>query len=177
MTIMDKINSRVNGVVQSVIDKESLNYLEAGGLYGIIAQGRHLLATLSILYNHAQDRELKKLIKESIEDLTRPTIQRCEELLKEGGAQTPQFYFEERKLHDSIDIPYDARLSDMEIAATIGTIAKTAQTILLAALLQSYQLEIGLTFRKFIDEGLDWNYRLLQLMLKRGWLPHLAKVH
>lgn len=54
--------------------------------------------------------------------------------------------------------------------------AKASQTALLAALLQSYQLEIGLMFRKYLDKGLDWNYRLLQLMLERGWLPHLAKI-
>ena len=47
---------------------------------------------------------------------------------------------------------------------------------LLAALHQSYQLNVGMMLRKRLDEGLDWNLRLLTLMLNRGWLPHLAKV-
>lgn len=176
MSIIDKVSSNARGTWQTIFDKEPVNYLEAGALYGIIAQGQHTLAVLSVMYNHAHDPELKKLIKESMNDLARPTIEACGKLLSEGEAEIPQLQFIERKLHVSIDIPNDTRLTDIEIAATIGTIAKASQTILLTALLNSYQLEVGLMLRKFLDAGLDWNYRLLQLMLHRGWLPHLAKV-
>ncbi len=75
-----------------------------------------------------------------------------------------------------MELPSDARLSDMEIAASIGTMAKASQVALLAALLQTYQIDVGMMLRNRLDEGLDWNLRLLNLMLDRGWLPHLAKV-
>ena len=74
------------------------------------------------------------------------------------------------------DIPTDACLSDMEIAAALGTMAKASQMALLAALHQSYQLDVGMMLRKRLDEDLDWNTRLLNLMLNRGWLPHITKV-
>lgn len=176
MTIMDKINSVTRAAAQVLLDKEAVNYLEAGSMYGIIAQGRYNMAVLSVLYNHAQDSELKELIKEAIENLTKLTIERCEALMKAGDAEIPVFDWTERKLHDHLDIPADARLTDAEIASTIGTLAKASQMACLAALHQSYQLEIGTMFRERLDAGLDWNYRLLQLMLKRGWLPHLAKI-
>lgn len=176
MTIIEKVNSNVRGTWQAIFDKEPVNYLEAGALYGIIAQGQHTLAVLSVIYNHAQDPELRKLIKESMDDLARPTIEHCEKLLSESEAEIPQLPFIERKLHDSIDIPIDTHLTDIEIATTIGSMAKASQTIILTALLNSYQLEVGIMFRKILDAGLDWNYRLLQLMIHRGWLPHLAKV-
>ncbi|EAX46840.1 conserved hypothetical protein [Thermosinus carboxydivorans Nor1] len=176
MTLMDKVNSVTRATTQVMFDKEPANYLEAGSMYGIIAQGRYNLAVLSVLYNHAQDRELKELIKEAMSDLTKLTIERCEALMQAGGAAVPTFDWAERRLHDHMDIPADARLTDAEIAATIGTLAKGAQMACLLALHQSYQLEIGIMFRERLDAGLDWNYRLLQLMLKRGWLPHLAKI-
>lgn len=176
MTILEKIESNTRAVVQSIFDKEPVNYIEGGSLYGIIAQGRHTRSMLEIMYNHALDPELKDLIKIAIDDLANPLIEQCESYLSISEAQVPHFGFNEHKLHDSIDIPSDARLTDNEIAAGIGTMAKAAQMALLGALHQSYQLEVGIMFRKFLDAGLDWNYRLLQLMIHRGWLPHLAKI-
>lgn len=176
MTIMDKVSSTARGTFQAIFDKETVNYFERASLFGIIAQGRLNIANLEVMYNQAQDQELKKLIKESMDDLARPTIQHCEELLRESKAQIPQVQYIERKLYDSIEIHSDVCLTDMEIAASLGNMAKLSQTALLAALHQSYQLEIGAIFRKYLDAGLDWNYRLLQLMLDRGWLPYLAKI-
>lgn len=176
MTIVDKINASTRATMQEIFDKEPVNYLEAASMYGIIAQGRHTLSVLSVLYNHAQDPELKKLIKESMDNLTIPTIEHCESFLRDSDAPIPQFHFSEHHLHEFADIPSDLRLTDSEIAATIGSMTKAAQILVLAALHSSYQLQIGLMFRKILDKGLDWNYRLLQLMLNRGWLPNLAKV-
>lgn len=177
MTIMDKVESAARATVQGIIDREPVNYLEGGGIYGIISQGRHNLCTLEIMYNHAQDPELKERIEEAMERLTRPLIEECEGLLRESNAQVPQFHFTNHKLHkDSLNIPEDARMTDMEIAAAVGTMAKAAQVNILAALQSSYQLHIGMMFRKSLDESLDWNYRLLQLMINRGWLPHVAKI-
>lgn len=176
MTIIDKVESTTRAQIQAVLDKEPVNYLEGASLYGTIAQGRYNLSVLEILYNHAQDPELKNLITEAIDRLVIPTIEHCERLLEESGAQIPQFQFNDHKLHKDIDIPSDARLTDNEVAAGIGTMAKAAQVALLSAMHQAYQLEVGVMFRKYLDEGIDWNYRLLQLMIHRGWLPHLAKV-
>lgn len=176
MTIIDRVNSVTRGTFQAIFDKEPVNYLEGASLYGIIAQGRLNLSSLQVLYNHARDSELKKLIHEVMDNILTPLIKDCEALLERSNAQIPQVRFAEHGLHESIDILADARLNDEEIAATIGTMAKAAQIALLAALHQSYQLEIGLMHRRYLDAGLDWNYRLLQLMLERGWLPNLAKI-
>ncbi len=176
MSIMDKVEQGARAVVQGIVDREPANYLEAGSLYGIISQGRYNLSTLEIMYNHAQDPELKELIEECMDKLINPLIKECEGLLEESHAEVPRFHFNKHQLHEKLDIPEDARLSDMEVAAGIGTMAKAAQVNILAALHQSYQLHIGMTFKKYLDDGLDWNYRLLQLMIHRGWLPHIAKV-
>ena len=158
-------------------DKEPLNYLEAAGLYGIIAQGRYNVAALEVLYNHAQDQDLKALIKEAIERQSKAIIEHSEEMLQESGGRIPTLSFSQRTLHKSpMDIPADAHLTDGEVAIAVGTMGKAAQMALLAALHQSYQVEVALMYRRMLDAGLDWDYRLLQLMLRRGWLPRLAKL-
>lgn len=177
MSILEKVSSETRNVFNMMFDKEPLNYLEAAGLYGIIAQGRYNIAALEVVYNHAQDHELKVLIKEAIERHTKAIVEHSEELLKDSGGSLPSLTFSKRTLHKhSLDIPPDAHLSDGEIAIAIGSIAKASQMALLAALHQSYQLEVAVMYRETLDAGLDWDYRLLQLMLHRGWLPKLAKV-
>jgi len=177
MTMLEKVSSETRSILNMFFDKEPLNYLEAAGLYGVIAQGRCNIACLEVLYNHAQDKELKSLIKEAMDSQTRNLIEHSEQLLSDSGGPLPTLSFSERTLHkDSLDIPADAHLTDKEIAITIGTMAKASQMALLTTLHQSYQLEVALMYREMLDAGLDWDYRLLQVMLNRGWLPQLAKI-
>lgn len=177
MTLLDKVTSETRNILNMFFDTEPLNYLEAAGLYGIITQGRYNLSILQVMYNHARDTSLKELIHEAIDEQTRLTIEQSENLLKNNDRPLPKIHFNSRELQKSpLDIPADARLEDKEIAIAIGTMAKASQTLILTALHQSYQLEVAIMYRKILDSGLDWDYRLLQLMLRRGWLPHLAKV-
>ena len=172
------IAAAIGGIgMNMMLDKEPVNYIEAAGLYGMIAQGRFNAAMLQVLYNHAQDPDLKSLIKEAIDAHNKMTIVESEELLADSEGHAPKIRFNQRNLHKTpLDIPTDAHLTDQEIAIAVGTMAKASQVALLTALHQSYQLEVALMFRKALDDGLDFDYRLLQLMLNRGWLPHLAKI-
>ncbi|WP_378950431.1 DUF3231 family protein [Pelosinus sp. sgz500959] len=177
MTMLEKVSSETRSILNMFFDKEPLSYLEAAGLYGVIAQGRYNIASLEVIYNHAQDGELKALIKEAIEKQTKGLIEHSEKLLSDSGGTLPSLSFAKRTLHKKqLDIPPDAHMSDGEIAIAVGTMAKAAQMALLATLHQSYQLEVALMYREMLDAGLDWDYRLLQLMLNRGWLPRLAKI-
>lgn len=177
MTMLEKISSETRSILNMFFDKEPLNYLEAAGLYGVIAQGRYNIASLEVIYNHAQDLELKALIKEAIEKQTKTLIEHSEKLLSDSGGPLPSMSFTKRTLHKKqLDIPPDAHMKDSEIAIAIGSMAKASQMALLGTLQQSYQLEVALMYREMLDAGLDWDYRLLQLMLNRGWLPRLAKI-
>lgn len=177
MTILEKMTSEARGMFNTVFDKEPLNYLEAAGLYGMIAQGRYNCAALEVMYNHAQDPELKDLIREAMDHHTKGLVNKSEDLLNDSNGELPKIGFSKRTLHDHpLDIPMDARMTDSEIAIGIGSMAKASQMALLAGMHQSYQPEVALMYRRKLDEGLDWDYRLLQLMLNRGWLPHLEKI-
>lgn len=177
MSILDKVNAEAQTMYNLFFDKEPLNYLEAAGLYVVTAQGRFNVVSLQILYNHATNGQLKNLIKEAIDEQTKSVMNDSEQHLQEGGGTLPSLHFAQRKLHDTpLSIPDDARLTDKEIALALTAMAKASQTALLTAMHQCYQLNVAMTYRKILERGLDWNYKLLQLMLNQGWLPHMAKV-
>ena len=176
MTITDQINIFTRTVVQSVVDKEPLSYIEAGSLFGIIIQSRHNISMLSSLYNQAQEPELRELIKEAIYEQTIPTIEKCEELLRAGNGELPDVHFASHPLYEKVDFPKGTRLTDMEIAIALGNTARASQLVLFLSLQQCYQLEIALAINQLLSSGLQWNYRLLQLMLHQGWLPRISKL-
>jgi hypothetical protein len=176
MSILEKVSTETRSIFNMFLDKEPLNYLEAASLYGVAAQGRYNIAALEVMYNHAEDSELKSLIREAIDFHTKHLIRHAEALLENSGGTTPTLHFAKRTLHKHLDIPADARMTDGEIAISIGTMAKASQMALLTSLHHSYQLEVAVMYREILDAGLDWDYRLLQLMLDRGWLPKLAKL-
>jgi hypothetical protein len=177
MTTMDKVNSTVKTAFNMMFDKEQLNYLEAAGLYGLTFAGRQNISALEIFYNHAQDKDLKALIKRAIDEQTAWLVDRAEKLIEAGDAKMPVVNFHRHKLHDTgINIPEDAKFTDAELCLALGNMAKASQTAVLFAMHQTYQPEIAMTYRRLLDAAFDFNYRLLQLTLENGWLPHLPKV-
>jgi hypothetical protein len=177
MTTLDKINSAVDSTMSMVFDKEPLNYLEAAGLYGIVAAGRQSLSALEVLYNQAHDRELRAIIKMAIDEQTKWLVERAEKFLAAASITLPSISPIRRRLHDSPpQIPDDARFTDQEIILAIANLAKVSQMAVLGAMHQTYKPEIAMIYREILDAAFDFNYRLLKLTLDKGWLPHLAKV-
>jgi hypothetical protein len=177
MTVMDKMNAGTRMVFNSVFDKEPINFMESAALYSTVATGRYNLAMLEVMYNHAVDPDLRELVKQAIDEQSRHTVNDAETLIKRGGGQEPSQHLKRRELHhQALNIPADAKLTDREIAMTLVMFAKFTQVAVLGALQQCYQLELAKMFRDRLDSGLDYNYRLMQLMLNKGWLPFLEKV-
>lgn len=176
MTIIDQVKIFTRTMVQSVVDKEPLNYLEAASLFGIILQARHNISILSSFYNQALDPELRDLIKDAIYEQAIPSIETCEELMRAGDGELPDEHFTPHTLYEKMDYPKNVRLTDMEIAIATANIARTSQSTLFLALQQCYQLEVAYGMNQLLTKGLEWNYRLLQLMLHQGWLPRVPKM-
>jgi len=64
VTVTDQVNAASRSMVQSLVDKESVNYIEAGSLYGIVTMGRYQLCSLySIIMpkTHSSKSLLKKV--------------------------------------------------------------------------------------------------------------------
>lgn len=178
MTTMEKLGAQVNTLVNQVMDKEPVNYLEAAALFNIVGNGRQNIASLEVFYNHAQDPDLKAMIKRAIDHETAWLVDKAETFLQDSGNRLSPPHLAHRKLHDKrVEIPDDLRFSDMEIAGVLATIAKASQLAVLSAMHQTYQPEIQAAYRHSLDAGLDYDYELMQLLLRKGWLPHLQKIH
>jgi hypothetical protein len=176
MTVMDQVRAGTRAAIQPLLDKEAVNYVEAGGLHAMVAGARLNVSLLSVFYNHARDPELRKLIKDAIGHLSEATIKKAEDLLRAGGARVPAVAFREYPLTESLEIPSAARLDDEVIALSLVTIDGASQMVLLTAMHQCYQPEIIRALGSQLRSSVEWAFRLQQLMLKRGWLPEIAKV-
>jgi len=150
--------------------------MEAASLFSLILLARHNISVLSSFYNQAQDPELRKLIKEAIYEETIPTIEDCERLLGAVGGELPDLHFPPHPLYEKTDYPKGVQLTDMEIAIAVGNLAKASQLSLFLSLQQCYQLDVSIALNKLLSSGLEWDYRLLQLMIHQGWLPSTPKV-
>lgn len=176
MTLLDQVSAVSRSIVQEMVDEESVNYIEAALLYGMVTTARYHVAVLSVFHNHAQDPQLRQLIKDAIDNLAEKTIKKCEALLLTGDAKLPSVKFPEHPLKNQLDIPGAAHLTDMEIAMSLVNMHGASQLALVAGINQSYQLKIARELRNQLNIALDWGYRLLQLMLHQGWLPEMTKV-
>lgn len=177
MTTADKINSAVNTTISMLFDKEPLNYLEAAGIYGIVAAGRQNLSGLEVLYNQAQDSDLKAIIKRAIDEQTKWLVEKAEKYLAAANIPQPPLPSVRRRLHNAPpQISDDVRFTDQEIALGLSSMAKASQMAVLSAMHQTYKPEIASVYRDVLDSSFDFNYRLLKLALNKGWLPHLAKI-
>ncbi len=177
MTIADKIMSQAGTAVNMLFDKEPLNYVEVASLYAAIIAGRQNVATLSVLYNHARDSDLKALLKRAIDEQTEWLLEHAEKTLAAGGGELPQISFARRDLLDTPpDIPAAARFSDQEIALILANTAKTSQLAILGAMHNCYQPYVAKLFKEVIDKAIDYNFALMQLVLEKGWLPHIQKL-
>jgi len=177
MTTMDKVNAGINKVYNALFDKEPLNNLETTALFAITLNGRENVATLEILYNHAQDNDLKSIIKEARDNQAAWLVERAEKILERNKTHSPSLTLPNHTMHQSnLDIPLDARFSDHEVFLALGNMAKAAQMAVLAAMHQTYQPNVAIMYRSILDSAFDFNYRLLQLALEKGWLPHFPKI-
>lgn len=177
MTILDKVNAKSRSIIQNYTDNEPANYIEAGMIYQIVLTGRFQVAMLNVLYNHAENQELKALIKDAITSLVERTIKYSEDFLIENDTALPNTRFSDRPLENVQEIPSASHFSDMEISLILLEMNGTSQTALLTAISQCYHMEIGAKFRKEINMGFDWAYRLQHLMLTQHWLPEVAKIN
>ncbi|MCX7781704.1 MAG: DUF3231 family protein [Negativicutes bacterium] len=177
MTMLEKVAAGTNTLMNMVFDKEPINFIECTTLYTTVAQGRFNLATLEVMYNHATDPDLREMVKRAIDEQTRQTLEDAETLIKRGGAQEPPQHLKRRQLHPQpLNIPADAKFTDSEIVGMLAVMAKTTQIAILGAMHQCYQPELAVMYRKRLELGLDYSYRLMQLMLNKGWLPYIDKV-
>ena len=177
MTIMDKIDAQAHTIVNRLFDRELLNYTEAANLYSFVSQGYLNKSILTVMHNQARDPALKKLIRRAIEEQNEAVIVQAAKWLDAKNAEVPANQQPQRQLHEEpLSLPLDASLTDAELAMALAMMAKAAQQTMLMAMQTAYQPELINMYRKHLDSGFDFSYRIIKLALDRGWLPYQAKI-
>jgi hypothetical protein len=149
--------------------EEPLNYSEVSGIWGFLQGAKLSLSEYQTLYNHAGDKDLKKLIQDLIQDTIKPEIERTEQVLRENGVELPPSP-PERPLSEPESIPVGARFTDMEIIAGISASISAGLIVCSTLMGMSVREDIGAMFGEIHMKKARFGLRALRMMKDKGWL-------
>lgn len=162
------------------VEKPPLHVGEAYYLWYYLIGTENTLRNDQVAYNIVQDDDLKKAIKDIMENVHLPMIKELTEFLSNEGVPLPQVTPEKPLGKDFIDIPEGARLSDEEIANQLVWATTMGIQIAVRGLTESTRADVGTMFAKYQMLQVTWALTMKQLMQKRGWLnvpPYFKSEH
>ncbi|REJ11025.1 DUF3231 family protein [Halobacillus trueperi] len=163
------------GILSGNQQQEPLHYGEVFSLWSYLSVAKGDSASYQTMYNHAGDKELKRLLEELVQGIKQET-QEIEEVLKINGVVLPPSP-PERSVADAKDIPVGARLNDPEISAAISLNISQGLVACSQAIGQSTREDVAMLFGKFHMNKVQAGAKALRLNKEKGWLvlPPLHK--
>ena len=156
------------GVMSRNPKDEPLHYGEIFTIWTNILSNNGMIAAYQTLYNHTGDRELAKLVEESIVGMEEENKQ-LKEILKLNGVGLPPAP-PERPNARLEDIPVGARYNDPEISAMIaGNLAKGLVACSTAMGLCTRE-DIAYMYGQFHMAKAQLGAKFLRLNKSKGWL-------
>lgn len=147
---------------------EPLHYGEVFGIWTNLATNYGMIAGYQTFYNHAGDKDLKKIIEDFIQ-CAKEENKQLEEILKTNGIALPPAPPErpEARLED---IPAGAKFNDPEISAALSMDAAAGLVACSQAMGMSIREDIGLMYGQFHTNKAQLGAKLLRLNKNKGWL-------
>ncbi|MEK1833490.1 DUF3231 family protein [Priestia megaterium] len=144
------------GILSGTPTDEPMHYGEVFGAWSFLSASKGLVAGYQTFLNHVGDKDLHKLVQETIEQCQQE-MKGVEKLLKENGLTLPPTP-PERPEACLDDIPVGARVQDPEVAAAIS-------------------LDIAAMFGQIHMQKAALGGKFLRLNKEKGWLvpPPLHK--
>lgn len=164
------------GILSGNPKNEPMHYGEVFGSWLFVSVEQGLIAAYETFMNHTGDEDLKKLLKEWINQC-RDDIEQVKAVLKENGVGLPPVP-PERPEACLEDIPVGARFQDNEIAALLSR-EVTAGIVSCSSLIgQSIREDLAMMYSQIHAKKLAFGAKLLRLMKEKGWLipPPLHQV-
>lgn len=156
------------GVMSRNPKDEPLHYGEIFTIWTNILSNNGMIAAYQTLYNHTGDRELAKLVEESIVGMEEENKQ-LKEILKLNGVGLPPAP-PERPNARLEDIPVGARYNDPEISAMVaGNLAKGLVACSTAMGLSTRE-DIAYMYGQFHMAKAQLGVKFLRLNKSKGWL-------
>lgn len=156
------------GILSGNQQNEPLHYGEVYSLWSYLSVAKGNSATYQTFYNHAGDKELKRLLEELVQGI-RKEITDIEDILKANGVVLPPSP-PERSVADLEDIPVGARVNDPEISAAISLNISQGLVACSAAIGQSLREDIAMMFERLHMNKLQAGNKVLRLNKEKGWL-------
>lgn len=157
------------GILGGNPKENPMHYGEIYNLWSHLSVAKGSLDNYQVYMNHTGDDDLKKFIKQTIEDSIKPAIKDLEKILLQNDIAVPPTPAE-RPEADIEQIPVGARFQDVQIAYLVAADIAAGLTACSTAISQSIREDIGLMFAKFSAKKVKDGAELLQIMKDKGWL-------
>ena len=156
------------GILDGNPKNEPMHYGEIFNVWEVSMAAKGAVSCYQAYLNHAGDKDLKKMLRDLI-DQAKLEIKELDELLAENGiAAAPTL--PERPEVKLEDIPMGARFTDLEIAAKIAMDNAAGLVGCSAVMGMSIREDIGALFAKYHLSKTTLGVRILQMLKDKGWL-------
>ena len=158
----------ISGILNGNNKDEPLHYGEIYDLWQFSMMAKGCISANRALSYHAGDKDLKKILDETI-DQAELEVSECDTILTHNGI-TPSPQLPERPEAKLEQIPVGARFTDPEIAMMIGTDNSIGMVACSQVMAKSVREDIGVLFGKYHATKAALNLRILNLSKQKGWL-------
>lgn len=148
--------------------EEPLHYGEVFSIWTYLLNTKSSIAGNQTYYNHAGDKDLKRLLEEAIQG-AQDEVKQIEKLLKVNGVGLPPAP-PERPYASREEIPVGARFMDPEISAAVSAITAAGLIACSTIMGQSVREDIAMMFGQFHTNKASFGAKLLRLNKEKGWL-------
>ena len=156
------------GILSGNPKDEPMHYGEVFSTWNFVMMSNKAIAEAQILCNHAGDKDLIKLLKDSIE-LGQAEVKKVSEVLLENGIAVPPSAAQPPTV-DVNDIPVGAKLADPDIAASASEKIAAGLVTCSGIMGQSIREDIALMFGQFHNDKAALGAKFLQLIKDKGWM-------
>lgn len=164
------------GILKGNSKDQPLHYGEIFNLWSFSAKKMATVSTYQLYLNHAGDDDLKRLIRNLIEQ-ARQSAAECDEILIHNGIMPPPS-LPDRPQVELADIPEGARFADPEISLTISEDIATGMVVCSQIIGTAIRIDVGALFSKYYAFHLASAAAALELNKEKGWLmPPPLQIH
>ena len=158
------------GIMDGNPKNEPMHYGEVVGTWAYIGANNGLISGYELFINHAGDKDLIKLLQESIKMMKNENDDLLK-LLKVNGV-TPPPSLPERPNASAEEIPVGAKFSDQEISATVSINVGQGLVSCSEVMGQCLREDIAVMFGKYHTERAFFGAKMLRLNKEKGWLVY-----
>lgn len=156
------------GILDGNPKDEPMHYGEIFSIWENSMVAKGAVSCYQAYLNHAGDNDLKKILRDML-DQAHTEIKELDELLTDNGI-APAPILPERPEVKLEDIPAGARFTDPEIAAKIA-IENSAGLVACSAVMgMSIREDIGALFAKYHLAKTALGVKILRMVKEKGWL-------